>query len=182
MAACASSPSTQCATTSASSRTRPTRSPDGTATAPPVQRRRIDHPPRRWPVNGPVLRLYNGRHAQADHRLWPHPPGVHRADAGGPGTQPAGHPVPDQAWKLADWLDYWLGHVVTPNRRPATYRLYEMTARLYLKPGVEQHPAYPAIGIARPGLLQRRAGPGPIRPDSPGDEGGPLIGAVSRHA
>jgi integrase len=47
-----------------------------------------------------------------------------------------GIPVPDRAWKLADWLDYWLEHVVTPNRRPATYRLYEMTARLYLKPGL----------------------------------------------
>ncbi len=47
-----------------------------------------------------------------------------------------GIPVPDRTWKLADWLDYWLEHVVTPNRRPATYRLYEMTARLYLKPGL----------------------------------------------
>ena len=23
-----------------------------------------------------------------------------------------GIPVPNQAWKLADWLDYWLEHVV----------------------------------------------------------------------
>jgi integrase len=44
--------------------------------------------------------------------------------------------VPDRSWKLADWLDHWLEHVVVPNRRPATHRLYEMTVRLYLKPGL----------------------------------------------
>jgi hypothetical protein len=49
-----------------------------------------------------------------------------------------GIPVPDRTRKLADWLDYWLEHVVTVNRRPATYRLYEMTVRLYLKPGKNQ--------------------------------------------
>jgi hypothetical protein len=37
-----------------------------------------------------------------------------------------GIPVPDRSWKLGDWLE----HVVAPNRRPATYRLYEMTVRL----------------------------------------------------
>jgi integrase len=47
-----------------------------------------------------------------------------------------GIPVPDRSWKLGDWLDYWLEHVVAPNRRPATYALYEMTARLYLKPAL----------------------------------------------
>jgi integrase len=51
-----------------------------------------------------------------------------------------GIPVPDRAWKLADWLDYWLENVVTPNRRPATYRLYEMTVRLHLKPGLGSSP------------------------------------------
>lgn len=51
-----------------------------------------------------------------------------------------GVPVPDRTWKLADWLDHWLENVVTPNRRPATYRLYEMTVRLYLKPGLGSHP------------------------------------------
>jgi len=45
-----------------------------------------------------------------------------------------GIPVPDRAWKLADWLDYWLENVIAANRRPATHRLYEMTVRLYLKP------------------------------------------------
>jgi integrase len=48
--------------------------------------------------------------------------------------------VPDRSWKLAEWLDYWLEHVVLPNRRPATYRLYEMAVRLYLKPGLGPSP------------------------------------------
>jgi integrase len=51
-----------------------------------------------------------------------------------------GIPVPDRSWKLGDWLDYWLEHVVVPNRRPATYRLYEMTVRLYLKPALGTSP------------------------------------------
>ena len=50
-----------------------------------------------------------------------------------------GIPVPDRAWKLADWLDYWLENVIAANRRPATHRLYEMTVRLYLKPQLGQH-------------------------------------------
>ncbi len=48
----------------------------------------------------------------------------------------AGVPIPDRSWKLADWLDHWLINVVMPNRRPATYALYEMTVRLYLKPAL----------------------------------------------
>jgi hypothetical protein len=51
-----------------------------------------------------------------------------------------GIPVPDRSWKLGDWLDYWLEHVVAPNRRPATYRLYEMIVRLYLKPALGTSP------------------------------------------
>ena len=51
-----------------------------------------------------------------------------------------GIPVPDRSWKLGDWLDYWLEHVVAPNRRPATYALYEMIARLYLKPALGTAP------------------------------------------
>ena len=47
-----------------------------------------------------------------------------------------GVPVPDRAWKLSDWLDYWLANVVAPNRRPATYSLYEATVRLHLKPAL----------------------------------------------
>ena len=51
-----------------------------------------------------------------------------------------GIPVPERAWKLSDWLDYWLANVVAPNRRPATYSLYEATARLYLKPALGSIP------------------------------------------
>jgi integrase len=51
-----------------------------------------------------------------------------------------GIPVPDRAWKLADWLDYWLAEVVAPNRRPAAYALYETTTRIYLKPALGTYP------------------------------------------
>jgi integrase len=51
-----------------------------------------------------------------------------------------GIPVPDRAWKLGDWLDYWLEHVVAANRRPATQALYEVTVRLYLKPALGRYP------------------------------------------
>jgi Phage integrase, N-terminal SAM-like domain len=51
-----------------------------------------------------------------------------------------GIPVPDQAWKLTDWLDYWLEHVVLPNRRRATYALYEMVVRTNLKPALGKYP------------------------------------------
>ena len=50
-----------------------------------------------------------------------------------------GIPVPDKSWKLGPYLDYWLADVVKPNRRPATYALYEMKIRLYLKPGLGQY-------------------------------------------
>src|SRR5215467_10776344 len=48
----------------------------------------------------------------------------------------AGIPVPDKVWKLGPYLDYWLENFVKRNRRPATYNLYEMIVRLYLKPGL----------------------------------------------
>ncbi len=51
-----------------------------------------------------------------------------------------GIPVPDRAWKLGDWLDYWLEHVIAVNRRPATHTLYEITVRLYLKPALGRYP------------------------------------------
>ena len=50
-----------------------------------------------------------------------------------------GIPVPDRTWKLGDWLDHWLEQVVAPNRRPATYTLYETTVRLYLKPSLGRY-------------------------------------------
>jgi integrase len=47
-----------------------------------------------------------------------------------------GIPVAAESWKLGPYLDHWLAGVVKPTRRPATYGLYEMIARLYLKPGL----------------------------------------------
>ena len=51
-----------------------------------------------------------------------------------------GIPVPDRAWKLGDWLDYWLEHVVAVNRRPATHALYELVVRKDLKPALGKCP------------------------------------------
>jgi integrase len=48
----------------------------------------------------------------------------------------AGIPVPDQAWRLGPYLQYWLENFVKRNRRPATYALYETNIRLYLNPGL----------------------------------------------
>ena len=48
----------------------------------------------------------------------------------------AGVPVPDEAWKLGLYLEYWLENFVKQNRRPATYNLYEMITRIYLIPGL----------------------------------------------
>lgn len=47
-----------------------------------------------------------------------------------------GIPMPDKAWKLSAYLDYWLEEVIRPNRRPTTYDLYESNVRLYLKPSL----------------------------------------------
>jgi integrase len=35
---------------------------------------------------------------------------------------------------LSEWLDYWLEHIVKPNREPTTYELYEVLVRLHIKP------------------------------------------------
>jgi Phage integrase, N-terminal SAM-like domain len=51
----------------------------------------------------------------------------------------AGKLVPGEVWKLGPYLDYWLENFVKRNRRPATYTLYEMNIRLYLKPGLGNH-------------------------------------------
>jgi integrase len=45
-----------------------------------------------------------------------------------------GVPLPDRSWSLEDYLDYWLEQFVKASKRPKTYQLYEMTARLYIKP------------------------------------------------
>jgi len=48
----------------------------------------------------------------------------------------SGVPVPEQGWRLDAYLDYWLEEVIRRVRRPATYELYEMMVRRYLKPGL----------------------------------------------
>lgn len=45
-----------------------------------------------------------------------------------------GVPVPNRSWKVGDWLNYWLTHMVEPNREPMTYSKYETMVRLYLVP------------------------------------------------
>lgn len=47
-----------------------------------------------------------------------------------------GVPVADKPWKLGEYLDYWLEHIVRPSVRWNTYKKYEQTVRLYLKPGL----------------------------------------------
>ncbi|MFJ1958269.1 tyrosine-type recombinase/integrase [Streptomyces microflavus] len=62
-----------------------------------------------------------------------------------------GIPAADKAWKLGDYLDYWLAEVVKPNRRPTTYELYEINVRLYIKPALG---AVPLARLTVP-LVQR---------------------------
>jgi len=50
-----------------------------------------------------------------------------------------GIPVPERSWKLGPYLDYWLGHVIKPTRRPATYALYEMIVRIHLAPALGKY-------------------------------------------
>lgn len=45
-----------------------------------------------------------------------------------------GIPVPSRAWSLGEWLDYWIEHIVKPNREDNTYDKYESKVRLYLRP------------------------------------------------
>ena len=50
-----------------------------------------------------------------------------------------GIPVAVEPWRLGPYLDYRLDNIIKPTRRPATYALYEMIVRLYLKPGLGHH-------------------------------------------
>lgn len=50
------------------------------------------------------------------------------------GKSNRGVPVADKPWKLGEFLDYWLESVVRPAKRWNTYKKYEQTVRLYLKP------------------------------------------------
>jgi integrase len=45
-----------------------------------------------------------------------------------------GIPVPTRSAKLAEWLPYWLDHIIKPKRKPTTYAKYEFHVRLYLIP------------------------------------------------
>jgi integrase len=62
-----------------------------------------------------------------------------------------GIPVPSRAWSLGEWLDYWLAHIVKPNRDDNTYAKYESKVRLYLRPHLEKKP------LARLSAAQVRA-------------------------
>jgi integrase len=48
--------------------------------------------------------------------------------------------TPDRAWKLGEYLDYWLENVVRVNRRPKTYESYEGAIRLYIRPKLGRTP------------------------------------------
>jgi integrase len=45
-----------------------------------------------------------------------------------------GIPVPTRSAKLAEWLPYWLDHIIQPKLKPTTYSKYEFHVRLYLVP------------------------------------------------
>ncbi|MFF3437783.1 N-terminal phage integrase SAM-like domain-containing protein [Streptosporangium sp. NPDC002721] len=47
-----------------------------------------------------------------------------------------GVPAADRAWKVGDYLDYWLNDVARHSIRKTTYAKYETIVRLYLKPGL----------------------------------------------
>ncbi len=50
-----------------------------------------------------------------------------------------GVPMPDKAWRLGDYLDYWLENIVTPNLRPTTTARYSVNVRLYIKPALGKY-------------------------------------------
>ncbi len=47
-----------------------------------------------------------------------------------------GIPVASASWTVAQYLSYWLEHVVREERRPKTYQGYEGVVRLHLVPGL----------------------------------------------
>ena len=47
-----------------------------------------------------------------------------------------GIPVASKSWTVAEYLTYWLLHVVREERRPKTYQGYEGIVRLHLIPGL----------------------------------------------
>jgi integrase len=59
---------------------------------------------------------------------------VHRQLTEAKALAQQGVPIPDRAWKLGDYLDYWLEQIVKPSCRPKTYETYELRVRRHLKP------------------------------------------------
>ncbi|MFI9422126.1 tyrosine-type recombinase/integrase [Streptomyces achromogenes] len=51
-----------------------------------------------------------------------------------------GIPVPSRAWSVGEWLDYWIEHIVRPNREDNTYDKYESKVRLYIRPHLGKKP------------------------------------------
>jgi len=47
-----------------------------------------------------------------------------------------GIPVASESWTVAEYLNYWLLHVVREERQPKTYQGYEGVVRLHLIPGL----------------------------------------------
>ncbi|MFE3033574.1 tyrosine-type recombinase/integrase [Streptomyces canus] len=62
-----------------------------------------------------------------------------------------GVPVPSRAWSVGEWLDYWITHIIRPNREDNTYDKYESKVRLYLRPHLGKKP------LARLSAAQVRA-------------------------
>ena len=103
---------------------------------------------RRVNGEGTIYRRKDGRYAAAVYALTPSG-GRKRLHAYGKTWQEAheklaaalaavqqGMPVADRKVKLGNYLDYWLEQFVKTNLRPKTYEQYEMSSRLYLKPGL----------------------------------------------
>jgi len=49
-----------------------------------------------------------------------------------------GIPVASQSWTVAEYLIYWLIHIVREERQPKTYQGYEGVVRLHLIPASER--------------------------------------------
>ena len=50
-----------------------------------------------------------------------------------------GIPCADHAWKVEEYLDYWLENVASSAVRPTTFAKYETITRLYLRPGLGRY-------------------------------------------
>ncbi len=64
---------------------------------------------------------------------------VHRKLTEAKARQQRGIPSPDKAWRLGEYLDHWLEHVIRPNLRATTYERYESNVRLTLQPTLGHH-------------------------------------------